>query len=93
MSVQVLADTTLVHRDEGAHDAEIHHLDKVVDVPVVQVVRFSQVQVVKMTVVIPYLHLVENIALLPDFRMVLVTQTSEIDMPVGVPTWGSSSSW
>ena len=41
-----------------------------------QVVRVPQVQVAKMTVGIPQLHLVENIALLPDLRVVLVTQAS-----------------
>ena len=61
-------------------------------------------QVVHMTVGIPKLQLVETFALLPDVRMVLVTQTSQslgtarmvqlldqvVDMPVGVPTCDSS---
>ena len=40
-------------------------------------VQVSQVQAVMMTVVIPQLYLVEKIAVIPDVRMVLVTQTSE----------------
>ena len=70
---------------------QIPHLlvEKVVDVHGVQVVRVSQVQVVKMTVVVPQLHLVENIALFPDFRMVLVTQTSEsLGTAIGGPAHG-----
>ena len=65
-----------------------------------QVVRVPQVQAVMMTVGIPKLHLVENIAVCPDVQMVQVSLTSEtldtartvqrldqvVDMPVGVPT-------
>ena len=51
--------------------------DKVIDVLICQVVQVSHVQAVMVTVVIPQLHLVEKIAVIPDVRMVLVTQTSE----------------
>ena len=70
------------------------------DVPAVQAVQVSQVQVVMTTVVIPQLHLVEKVVVIPDVQVVQVTQTSEslgtargvqlldqvVDMPVGVPT-------
>ena len=72
-------------------------LGEVDDVPVMRVVQVSRVQVVMMTVVIPQLHLVEKVVVIPDVQ---VTQTSEklgtargvqlldqfVDMPVGVPT-------
>ena len=63
-----------------------------------RVVRVPQVLVVKITVVISQLQLVV-IAVRPVYQMVQVSQTSEslgaarvvVDMPVGVPTCGSSS--
>ena len=41
-------------------------MDKVVDVPVWQVVRVPQVQAVKMTVVIPQLQFVEKLVVLTE---------------------------
>ena len=61
--------------------------------------RVPQGQAVTFTVEIPQLQFVENIPVCPDVQTVLVTQTSDslgtarlvVDMPVGVPTCGSSS--
>merc|ERR1712135_264711 len=53
------------------------YIDKVVDVPVVQVMQVPQVQVVEKTVEIPQLQIVEKIVEIPEIQTVQGTQTSE----------------
>merc|ERR1712107_906190 len=55
----------------------LQYVDKVVDVPVVQVVQVPQVQVVEKTVEIPQLQIVEKIVEIPEIQTVQGTQTSE----------------
>ena len=61
----------------GDHRGSAVAREQGVDVPGWQVLRVPQVQVVQMTVGFPQLHLVEDFAVCPDVRMVLVIQTPE----------------
>ena len=56
---------------------QLHCIDNVIDVPVVEVVQVPQVQVMEKTVEIPQLHVVEKIVEIVQFQTVQRTQTFE----------------
>ena len=56
---------------------QLHCLDNVIDVPVVEVVQVPQVQVMETTVEIPQLHVVEKIVEIFQFQTVQSSQTFE----------------